>query len=93
MMRNIFCVCCSEAIQPGEEYELVTLELDTEYEMCRACAKEAAVTSIRLGTYMNSRKAVSPVQSEQLPMCDMYPERCESCGPDYITNSGCYRFL
>ena len=62
----IYCVCCCEAINPGDTYELVTLSSDTEYEMCAECAAEAISTSNRLGTYAHRLRAVAPVQSEAL---------------------------
>ncbi len=29
---------------------------------------------------------------EDTPSCTSYPERCASCGPDYLTDTGCYRW-
>ena len=29
---------------------------------------------------------------EDTPSCPSYPERCASCGPDYLTDTGCYRW-
>ena len=97
-MDITYCVCCSEIINPGDTYELVTLSLDTEYPMCHECAGDAADTSNKSDTHMSSRTATVPRQDTTLfgdalgPSCKGYPERCGSCGPDYLTNSGCFRW-